>query len=190
MKANLIKERDVRIHANLWHTSMCLLERGQEQERASFHQFMGSLVFTAFTLEAYLNWLGEKLFPHWKYLERLNPKEKLEVISDRLGVKVELGGRPWQVMKDLFNFRNDIAHGKPETLATEKVEQIDDDFDEKLGRPDQTRWERCCTRENAERAREDVGQMLETLHLAAKIEDPGPFFRGFRSHHAKVEETP
>jgi hypothetical protein len=190
MKANLIKERDVRIHANLWHTSMCLLERGQEQERASFHQFMGSLVFTAFTLEAYLNWLGEKLFPHWKYLERLNPKEKLEVISDRLGVKVELGGRPWQVMKDLFNFRNDIAHGKPETLATEKVEQIDDDFDEKLGRPDQTRWERFCTRENAERAREDVGQMLETLHLAAKIEDPGPFFRGFRSHHAKVEETP
>ena len=188
MKARVRKERDVRIHANLWHTSMCLLKKGQEEERASFHQFMGSLVFTAFTLEAYLNWLGDKLFPHWRYLERLNPREKLEVITDQLSLNVDFGGRPWQVMKDLFNFRNDIAHGKPENLATETVEQVDDDFDDKMGRADQTRWEKFCTRENAERAREDVAKILETLHSAAKLEDPGPFFRGFRSHDATLEK--
>jgi hypothetical protein len=188
MKAKVRKERDVRIHANLWHTSKCLLERGQEQERASFHQFMGSLVFTAFTLEAYLNWLGDKLFPHWKYLERLNPREKLEVISSQLKVKIDFGARPWQVMKDLFNFRNDIAHGKPENLATDTVKQVGDDFDETMGQADQTKWEKFCTRENAERAREDVAKMLETLHSAAQLKDPGPFFHGFRSHHATLED--
>lgn len=181
------RERDVRIHANLWHTSECLLQRGQEQERASFHQFMGSLVFTAFTLEAYLNWLGDKLFPHWKYLERLSPKEKLEVISDQLGVKIQFGSRPWQIIKQLFNFRNDIAHGKPETLVTETVEPIDDDFDAKLGEPDRTAWEKFCSQENAERAREDVAQILNELHAAADLNDPGPFFRGFRSLHATVK---
>lgn len=186
MKARVRKERDVRTHANLWHTSMCLLEKGQEQERASFHQFMGSLVFTAFTLEAYLNWLGDKLFPHWKYLQRLSPREKLEVISDQLKVAVDWGARPWQIVKHLFDFRNDIAHGKPENLATDRVESVGDDFDAKMGKADQTRWEAFCTRQNAKQAREDVAKMLETLHSAAKMKDPGPFFRGFRSHHATL----
>jgi hypothetical protein len=51
-------EREVITYSHMWHTSECLLKRGQEQEAYSFHQYMASLVFTAFTLEAYLNHLG------------------------------------------------------------------------------------------------------------------------------------
>jgi hypothetical protein len=179
------KERDVRIHANLWNTSMWLLKRGQEQEKASFHQFMASLVFTAFTLEAYLNWLGGGLFAHWSYLERLNPKEKLAVISDQLGVKVDNGQRPWQTMKSLFGFRNDIAHGKPETVRTKTVEPIDEHLDKKMGEIVRTDWENFCIRENAERAREDVEQILKILHAAANPKDGlGPLSGGFQSHAA------
>jgi hypothetical protein len=57
-------KRDVRIHGSLWPTSCWLLERGKEEKTGSSHLFMASLVFTAFTLEAYLNWLGGRLFPH------------------------------------------------------------------------------------------------------------------------------
>jgi len=146
---------------------------------------MGSLVFTAFSLEAYLNWLGKKTFAHWDYLERLSPKEKMEVISDQLGVKVELGGRPWQIMKDLFNFRNDIAHGKPETLTSKTLEPIDEHLDKKLGQIARTKWEQYCTRENAERAREDVAEIFKILHTAANLKDDAdPFASGFQIHGA------
>ena len=183
----LTKERDVRIHASLWHTSRCLLERGQEQEKASFHQFMASLVFTAFSFEAYLNWLGTQLFPHWSYLERLSPKEKLALISDQLKITIDNGQRPWQTIKPLFGFRNDIAHGKPEAIATEATERIDDDLDHKLGQIARTEWERFCSRENAERARTDVEDILKILHAAAApyLKDGlGPLHHGFQMHSA------
>jgi hypothetical protein len=184
------KEREVRVHANLWKASRWLLARGQEQEQASFYQFMASLVFTAFTLEAYLNWLGDKLFPHWKYLERLKPMEKLAVISVQLGVSVHNGQRPWQTVKLLFGFRNDIAHGKPETVTTKTVEPIDEHLDEKMGQIARTAWENFCTRENAERAREDVEQILKILHAVADPKDGlGPLSAGFQSHAAVYDPT-
>jgi hypothetical protein len=189
--ATVTKQRDVRIHASHWHTSWCLLERGQEQQKASFHQFMASLVFTAFTLEAYLNWLGDKLFPHWSYLERLNPKEKLAVISDQLKVNVDNGQRPWQTVKPLFGFRNDIAHGKPETVTTTSVEPIDENLDQKIGQLARTDWENFCTRENAERVREDVEEILKILHGAANLKDDlGPLSGGFQTYDAIYDPRP
>ena len=117
-------------------------------------------------MEAYLNWLGDKVFPHWDYLERLNPKEKLAIIADQLKVSVDNGRRPWQTVKPLFGFRNDIAHGKPETVTTKSVGSIGGHLDQRLGHPARTEWENFCTRENAERAREDVEQILKQLHVA------------------------
>jgi hypothetical protein len=183
--ASVTKERDVRIHASLWHTSECLLERGLEQERASFHQFMASLVFTAFSFEAYLNWLGTQVFPHWNYLERLSPKEKLALLSDQLKVTVDDGQRPWQTIRPLFEFRNDIAHGKPEVITTHSIEKINDHLDRTVGKIAPTEWERFCTRENAERARKDVEEILNVLHAAAHLNDgPGPLASGIQSHFA------
>jgi len=71
-------EREIIAYSHMWHTSDCLLRRGQEQKAASFHQFMASLVFTAFTLEAYLNHIGSRLFQCWNDMERLGPNEKAE----------------------------------------------------------------------------------------------------------------
>jgi hypothetical protein len=169
--AKVTKDRDVRIHADLWHTSKCLLERGQEQKKASVPQFKASLVFTAFSLEAYLNWLGSKLFPHWTYLKRLGPKEKLALISNHVGVKIHLGRRPWQIVKTLFGFRNVIAHGESKPLKSEIEETIDDDLDERLGNFTLSRWENFCTCENAERTRVDVEQIAQELLAAAKLEN-------------------
>ena len=55
-------------YAELWHTSRCLLEKGQAEAEGSFHQFMASLVFTPFTLEAYLK-MG--------YIRRSEPESDL-----------------------------------------------------------------------------------------------------------------
>jgi hypothetical protein len=168
-RALVTKEHDVRVQAYLWHASKCLLERGQEQQKASHQQFMASLVFTAFALEAYLNWLGIRVLADWEELEkRTSPQKKLKKLADYLQVEVVISKRPWLIMKDLFSFRNDIAHGKPEQLIEMKEEPIDEHLDRKLGESAPTRWQAFCTRENAERAREDVNEIAEALHLAAK----------------------
>lgn len=70
------------MHSELWHTSNCLLNAGQQSAEGSAHQFRASLVFRAFALEAFLNWLGPQLIPHWQYLERLKPREKLDLLTD------------------------------------------------------------------------------------------------------------
>jgi hypothetical protein len=187
-KVIIKKERDVYTYAEMWHTSSCLLKKGIDNREGSYHQFMASLVFTAFTLEAYLNHIGPKLFQCWTDLERLGPREKLNVISEHLGVKVSNGHRPWQIIKKLFGFRNDIAHGKSVVVQSEEVIPLDKHNDElfrELVKPD---WENFCTEENAQKAREDVGKIIHLLYEAGKgkSKDDYPFIKGIQLRSAKL----
>ena len=186
-KVIVTKERNVTTYAEMWHTSYCLLVKGQEELRMSVHQFRASLIFSAFTLEAYLNHIGSKTFSCWEDLERLSPKEKLNVIADRLDVEIDYGKRPWQIMKKLFQFRNDIAHGKSIKVKSEKILPLenhsDDDFHELFER---TRWEKYCTEKNALRAREDVEAIVKIMHRAAGFENDFPFVSGFQVGGATV----
>jgi hypothetical protein len=188
--ARVTKERDVRIHAELWHTSNSLLRTGQQSLDGSGHQFRASLVFRAFYVEALLNWLGPHLIPHWKYLERLTPHEKLDLLADIIQVKPDFGSRPWQIVKDLFNFRNTLAHGKPENIASEGYADLKAILES--GKQDlvRTKWENFGTEENAVRAQEDVEKIATILYEKAKIEHEGPrgpFSFGFQMRHASVE---
>jgi len=188
-KAHVSKQRDVRIHAELWHTSNCLLAAGHINVKASAHQFRASLVFRAFALEAFLNWLGPQLLPHWSYLERLKPKEKLDLLNDLIHVTPDYGSRPWQIVKELFAFRNDLAHGKPESIKTESEEDLNEFLDGKLGDIARTVWERFGTEENAVRAKEDVEKIAKLLYEKAEVkhEGPrGPFSFGFQIHSAHL----
>jgi hypothetical protein len=185
-KAKVIieKEREVNTYADMWHTSRCLLDRGIENQKGCYHQFMSSLVFTAFTLEAYFNHIGPQLFQCWPDLERLGPKEKLNVIAERLSVKIEYSKRPWQVMKHLFEFRNDIAHGKSQIIKRLKIVPHRKFSDARLGEQVRTEWEKYCTKLNAQKARVDVEAIINELHRIGKFKPDNPFFTGIQSHSA------
>ncbi|GBE37561.1 hypothetical protein BMS3Bbin08_00151 [bacterium BMS3Bbin08] len=186
-KVKIEKERTIHTYAELWHTSKCLLKKGQDNEAASFHQFMASLVFTAFTLEAYLNHIGAKIFTCWNDLERLSPKEKINVIAEKLSVQVDYGKRPWQIMKKLFGFRNDIAHGKSVEIKSEEVIPLinhTEDIHDSL----RTSWEMFCTERKAIKAREDVENIIKTIHKASGIKDDYPFVFGLNFGSATVIE--
>lgn len=190
-KVRVTRGRDVRIHAELWHTSNCLLDAGQKQDEGSAHQFRASLVFRAFSLEALVNWLGQHLIPHWKYLERLKPREKLDLLCDLLHVKPDYGSRPWQIVNELFRFRNALAHGKPEALSHESLEEMDAFLDRRAGDFLRTEWEQFCTEQNAAKAREDVYEIGSLLFKEAdkikRIEGPrGPFLGGFQIYGAQL----
>ena len=179
-KINILKERDVRTYAEMWHTSYVLLEKGLSERKSSTHQFRASLVFTAFTFEAYLNHIGQKIFKCWDSKERLSPKDKLNVISKKIDLEIDYGRRPWQVMKSLFGFRNDIAHGKS-TKIKEKMKISPKELSEgKINQFTEIGWEKYCSKSNATRAREDVEKMVEELHNASGIKDEFPFIRGMQ----------
>ena len=177
-------ERDVNTYAEFWHTSYCLLEMTNEAKAGSYHLIMGSLVFTAFSVEAYLNHVGSKVFECWGDLEKLSPKEKLNVISEKIGLRVNYGVRPWQLMSELFQFRNDIAHGKSHKIEISKIEPLEvynanvNSFDSYRA---ETRWEKYCTKENAIRAREDFEKIVNTIHSTANILTEYPFQLGLES---------
>jgi hypothetical protein len=187
--ARVRKQRDVRIHAELWHTSNCLLRTGQQSPNGSAHQFRASLIFRAFALEAFLNWLGPQIIPHWKYLERLTPREKLDLVADIVQMKPDYGSRPWQIVKDLFDFRNALAHGKPENVESEGREDLNDIL--KSGQQDlvRTQWEHFVTEKNAIRAQEDVERIATTLYKTANVKHKGPlgpFSFGFQIRRASL----
>ena len=179
-KIDIFKERNVRTYAEMWHTSFVLLQKGLDERKGSNHQFMASLVFTAFTFEAYLNHLGPKIFMSWESLERLSPKEKLNVIAEKIILEIDYGKRPWQTMKNLFGFRNDIAHGKSEKISEKITIPKNKLSDSTISEWSKTKWEKYCTKKNAMRAREDVENMVEELHSAAGITDEGTFIKGMQ----------
>src|ERR1700730_14011868 len=116
-RVSVKKERNVITYAEMWHTSLCLLERGQEQVKASTHQFRASLVFTAFTLEAYLNHVGRKLFDCWEDLERLLRPQQESVL---LPIVLAKAGN----IAEVVNGRGD-RQGPPSNIRNTRIE-IDD----------------------------------------------------------------
>jgi len=178
-EALVSKERQVNTYAEMWHGSRVLLYKGQEDKKGSHWEFMASITFTAFTLEAYLNHLGAKLYECWEDIESLSPLKKLRLLCERLGLEPNYARRPYQTVKQLFTFRNEIAHGKTVKLASEdQIRFVDDKLKVYLQKPLETKWQKYSTERNAIRAREDVEEIIRELHKKAGIEDDPVFFPG------------
>ncbi len=186
-RARVSKKRQVNTYARMWHASYVLLYKGQADERGSTWQFMASLTFTAFTLEAYLNHLGAKIFQCWDDVESLSPQKKLNLVCEHLGVKPDYSCPPYQTVKHLFKFRNEIAHGKSVTIELkEQIRCVDDKLEEFMHETLPTSWERYCKERNAVAARKDVEVIIRELHERAAIADDPVFFQGVRSSSASV----
>jgi hypothetical protein len=174
MKAKVSKERQVNTYAEMWHASNIMLGKAKKDPEGSFYQLMASLIFTAFTLEAYLNHIGQSIFKCWDDLEQLSPKRKLNLIAEKLKIERDDSKRPFQTVSKLFKFRNDIAHGKTVRMKSEnRINVVDLDYtlNVRLGERLETPWQKYCSLRNAERAREDVKIIIRQLHKAAGVTD-------------------
>jgi hypothetical protein len=126
------------------------------------------------------------VFSCWKDLERLGPREKLNLIAEQLQVQVSYSHRPWQVMKHLFGFRNDVAHGKSKVVRKSHDETLNEKTDERFGEFVRTEWEDYATVTNAVKAREDIEKIVHALYESGNFENDYPFTFGFQSGSATV----
>jgi len=165
-KVQVKKERPVKMYRELYDASSVFIERSKEHLNGAFYEYLASLLLSAFTFEAYLNHLGDRLFKNWDVLENLRWCEKLIVITNHIGLEIDKSRRPFQTIREIFSFRNSIAHGKSEFLS--ETSKIDTDkfapYKEELPK---TKWEKYTTLENSERAKTDVEELITKLHKKA-----------------------
>jgi hypothetical protein len=173
-------EREIRTYAYLRKAAVDALEKAKNIKEGSFYQLMSCLVFSAFTVEAYLNHVGERKIEYWGEIEKIEPLAKLKVLYSHLRLKFDPSARPIQTIKQLFKFRNFVAHGKTETISgSGLLKKPQPDPGENLV---ETSWEKFCNENEAERAIEDVKSVLETLCDAAGLERHMLYSLGSGSH--------
>ncbi len=88
------------------------------------HDMMAALVFTAFSIEAKVNFVGwMTLEDGWP--ERASTKEKIDLLLKVLSINLSWGERPLQTINQLKKFRDTIAHGKPEIVDNTDVVDVE-----------------------------------------------------------------
>jgi hypothetical protein len=147
-----------------WHT----LDSAINSKKGSYLNLIASAVFSAFTIEAYLNHLGEEIIPFWPIVERsLGPSDKLELIAMQLRKHINYGRRPFRSFKPIFQFRNFLAHGRTEHLTEKGVQYLSDGDIPKLPK---TKWQNQITEKNIRQYFDDTKEMIEYLHNASGLE--------------------
>lgn len=162
-----------------------LLRLAYSVEEGSFYWSLASIVFTAFTYEAFLNLIGQKVLStaEWKKVDRASWKEKHRLLFKKLELKSDFSSEPESTLVELFEFRNRIAHGREEEVQIDGV-SIADIRPLALQEATSTEWEKRCTPEYATAALEHVRALGVMVCTAARepIYGPNPFgspSRGF-----------
>ena len=126
---------------------------------------MGALLLCAISYESYLNWIGPKLFPTWKQkLERLRWAKKTKLIAEKLGLTLDYSKKPYKTVRQLFTWRNELAHSQPCILHEEAlVPKLGADF---YDMP-QTELEKNYTNERIDEFERDVTNVVNAMHEKA-----------------------
>ena len=140
-------------------------EKIESNERAGINfQMMGSLIFSAFAIEAKVNFVGWKVLANdWN--EWASLRKKIDLLIDVLALDLCWEQRPLQTISELKRFRDTIAHGKPEIIDDTTIENARPDLMDEI----KGQWEYSLTQENIDRCCEDMDTLWKTLLEAAKI---------------------
>ena len=152
------------------------------------HRCLTIGVLASFLVEAYANHAGAVLDQNWNSIERKigNTFNKLDHIASKLNTKIDWDRPPFQLLRDIFAFRDSIAHGK--TLTLTEPERIGTGV-VALSAADVPRadWERRCEPTTVRQWIEAVEEMIRYLHTEllrdprAVNEHPDPFAAGTAS---------
>jgi len=155
-------KREMRPHPILSNGAYFMLHMAEEQEMGRFYYLISSLMLSAFTIESYLNYIGEKHIASWNEIEKECTIDKIKKIGAISMLDMDWGQRPYQTIKSIFKFRNELAHAKPKILQgkTSIQEESFDGFDVK------DFWEEYPTIEHVRNAKADVLNVMEAIARA------------------------
>lgn len=109
---NYVIYRDFTAHAAVVQGLGALFRR-LDAGRLMEEEVMPLIVFTAFSIEAYVNNLG-CADPDWN--ERAGWRTKIEKLHSMVGKTCVWDKEPLDFASEVFSIRNHLAHGKPERI--------------------------------------------------------------------------
>ena len=139
------KTATLRTYQMLFETAQRQLEVAKAVSAGSSRYYLVSAgVFVAMTAEAFFNDLGSRVITSWGQLQRLDPREKAEVLNIELfNDKVDWSVRPFQSVAAALGFRRALAHAHAETLSVDQVGTADRK-DTEVPRTRRTAWQEHC----------------------------------------------
>ncbi|TWC27597.1 MULTISPECIES: hypothetical protein [unclassified Pseudomonas] len=165
-------KKNIHIHNDISNTANHLKKRIEEMERAGNREgialdITACLVMLAFTFESRLNFIGEKKVDGW--IERDRFPEKLKNIQKALNLAPNYSVRPYSSVKQLQDFRNIIAHGKPSKVEVNEAVDFQpgadyDDFDLKGA------WEAFLTTDFMRQCSDDIDKIWNEWLATAEID--------------------
>jgi hypothetical protein len=109
-------------------SAKALLELGKNQDNHSFACFTGSMVLSVAALESFLNSLGysEGIEANWPEFERAPIIDKMKNLGAKLGISVDAGLPPYQIIAEAIRWRNNLMHSKPVSVRNIEIENMED----------------------------------------------------------------
>ncbi len=144
-----------------WIASRRALKQAETGESGNFYDRMMAGVFAAFSVEAFLNHIGQRRMRDWASLERrLGPREKLLLLRQVVHWSVDESKRPFQTLHEMLRLRDALAHGKTETVVKDVVlKKPPRDVD----RWPEPRWRTLCSLPSVKRMVEDAEAIIRDL---------------------------
>jgi hypothetical protein len=133
MKVRLKAHQNIYIHNDIGNAVFYFKKRVDERiakddREGVGHEIVAGLTLLAFEVEARFNFLGATLIKDWN--ERAPAIEKVKTVCSRLSVTVDFSARPYSSVAKLKDFRDTLAHGKPEEkVFDEEIEATAEELD-------------------------------------------------------------
>ena len=175
-RARVWGTKNIFIHNDLsnvafYYKNLIIKRTSENDNKGITFDHMSCLVFSAFSLEAYLNFFGVKLVKNWdkKGMERMNFPNKSKLIFETLGVKYDWSQEPFKSVDVLKSFRNTIAHGKPMVQEYDNIVELPQN---ELDRPYELtpEWEALCTHESTLAIYDAVEKIIRLMREASGLE--------------------
>jgi hypothetical protein len=159
-------QRIVPTYRTLRAVSWYANELAKTDVQARLNHIVTSMLFDAFTIEAYLNHLGALRFSFWPTLKKkLSPSEKLDVLCEDLDFHPDFGNGPWQSLSVIFKLRNLLVHAETETIPFEG-ELVNEEI---LIEMPQAKWEGFMSVGKCQQFLDDTKSMIKELANKAGI---------------------
>jgi len=163
MKGNI--ERNIKTFSYFKIIMDSAIKNATKKELGAFYERMIGMVFSAFCLEAFLNYLLEEKVKNYDHSIKETPQEKLIKICAHINYQADMENEPFCYFSTIFDYRDLITHAKYfKTTATKYVNN-----EGELLKSTQPLWKKMTTQQNCVRFVNNAIEMIQKLRIPAGI---------------------
>jgi hypothetical protein len=148
-------------------------EELNENDEGNFYKMLTIVIFSCFTIEAYMNHIGENVYPCWKEIDRIKTLDKLKILFTQLEINFDKSREPIQSIYEMFEIRNKLAHGNTESINN-KTKQKAILIDEIKIEDVLTNWEVKITRKNIKKYFLNMKKVIDLMNTKVN-QNENPF---------------